>query len=152
MSFLKSEAEAAVVGTLMVVGVSIFIYVISVINPAKPTIYLLAWAFVAIPLVLVLTGWLAAEAAYYACLHHNRAIASAVLVTIISAIAGIGLWYFIALAIGVPEDMRLFSASLYKYGPAELGAFLIMYALNGAIGGIFHYFMLHGRECEVKKS
>ena len=152
MSFLKSEAEAAIVGTLMVVGISIVIYVISTIYPAKPIIYLLAWAFVAIPLVLVLTGWLAAEAAYYACLRHNRSIASAVLVTILSAIAGIGIWYFLAPVIGVPGQMRLFSASLNQYGPAELAAFIIMYALNGAIGGIFHYFMLHGRECEDKKA
>jgi hypothetical protein len=151
MSYPGGVIKATIAGTLMVVGVSFAVYLVSLLIPARPAIYFLAWAFMAIPLALIVTGWLAAQEAYFACLGHNRSIASAVGTALIAAIAGIALWMIIASLIGVPEQMRLFSASLSKYGYVELIVFMIAFALAGAIGGIFHYYTLKGRTCEIKR-
>lgn len=151
MNYIGGAIKAIIAGVLMVVVVSFAVYFISRLIPANPAVYFLAWAFVAVPLVLVVTGWLAAQEAYFACLGPNRSTASAVGAALISAIAGILLWTLIAPVIGVPEQMRLFSASLNQYGYIELIVFLVTYALAGAIGGIFHYFTLKGRKCEIRK-
>lgn len=152
MNYLGGAIKAIIAGVLMVVCVSFVVYLVSLLIPAKPVVYFLAWAFGAVPIALIVTGWLAAQEAYFACLGPNRSIASAVGAALISAIAGILLWIIIAPVIGVPEQMRLFSASMGKYDDIELIAFLITYALAGAIGGIFHYFTLQGRKCDIKKT
>ena len=152
MNYLGGAIKAIVAGVLLVAVASFTVYFVSRLVPANPTVYFLAWAFAAVPLALIVTGWLAAQEAYFACLGYNKSTASAVGAALIAAIVGILLWFLIAPVLGVPEQMHLFSASLDKYGPLELIVILITYALAGAIGGIFHYFTLKGRKCEVKNN
>ncbi|WP_424358202.1 hypothetical protein [Methanocella sp. MCL-LM] len=152
MSYPGGIIKAITAGVLMVVTVSFAVYFVSRLIPANPAVYFLAWAFAAVPLALIITGWLAAQEAYFACLGHNKSTASAVGAALIAAIVGIALWFLIAPVLGAPEQMRLFTASLDRYGPLELIVILITYALAGAIGGIFHYFTLKGRKCEVKNN
>ena len=152
MTFVGGAIKAIIAGILMVVTVSFAVYFVSRLIPANPAVYFLVWAFAAVPIALIVTGWLAAQEAYFACLGHNKSTASAVGAALISAIIGILLWFLIAPVLGVSEQMRLFSASLDKYGPLELIVILITYALAGAIGGIFHYFTLKGRKCEIRNN
>ncbi|WP_048198450.1 hypothetical protein [Methanocella arvoryzae] len=152
MSYPGGITKAIIAGVLMVAVVSFAVYFVSRLIPANQTVYFLAWAFGAVPLALILTGWLAAREAYFACLGPNSSTASAVGAALIAAIAGMLLWFLIAPMLGVPEQMRLFTDSLDRYGPLELIAILITYALAGAIGGIFHYFTLKGRKCETRNN
>lgn len=151
MNYIGGAIRAIIAGVVMVVTVSFAVYFVSRLIPANPAVYFLAWAFAAVPLALIVTGWLASQEAYFACLGPNASIASAVGAALIAATAGILLWYLIAPVLGVPEQMRLFSATPGQYGPLELIVILITYALAGAIGGIFHYFTLRGRKCEIRK-
>lgn len=151
MSFFGEQLKVALIGTLMVTIVSFGVYTFSQAYPAKTqAIYFIVWAFIAVPAVLVITGWMAAQAAYFAGLGPNQSIASTVVVALIAAMAGIGLWVLAAAAMGIPEHLRLFSASLERYEAAELITMLIMCAVYGAIGGIFHYFTLPGRAYDTK--
>ncbi len=144
MGFVDIALKTTVEGVLLVLIMSFVTYAVSLAVPAKPAIYFLVWAFVAVPLALIVTGWLATRAAHAAHLGPNKSTATAVGIALASAFLGIALWMLLESFLGVPVQVQLFSASLKTYGIAELITFVVTYALAGAIGGIFHYFTLQG--------
>jgi hypothetical protein len=150
MGFIAEVAKVAGAGILCVIAVSLAIYALSSLAPAKPAVYFLLWAFVLIPLALIVVGAFAARAAYYACLGPNRSIATAVAVAMITAVAGMGLWLAAVRLAGTPDYISLYLESLGADRYPELVFLLVVYALDGAMGGIVDYFISKGRTCETR--
>ena len=92
LGFVAEEIKVAVAGILLVSLLSIATNVLSWLSPASPAIYFFLWAFVLVPIALVVIGAFGAKAAYFACMGPNRSIALSVIVALVSAIGGTVLW------------------------------------------------------------
>lgn len=150
MGFIAEVARVTVAGITCILAVSSVVYAVSKLVPADPAIYFLLWAFVLIPLALIVIGALAARAAYYACFGPNKSIATAVIVALVSAILGMGLWLAAVRILGTPDYISLYLESVGVDRYPEFAFLLVAYALNGAIGGIVDYFISKGRQCEIR--
>jgi hypothetical protein len=150
MGLAAEEAKVAATGILSVTLVSVATYVLSRLFPASPALYFFLWAFILVPLVVMAIGALAARAAYFACLGPNKSIALSVTVALVAAIAGIGLWLLAGTRVVSPDYVSEFMRSVDSGNYFELVPLLIVYALAGAIGGVYDYYISRGRKCEIR--
>jgi hypothetical protein len=150
LGFVAEEIKVAVAGILLVSLLSIATNVLSWLSPASPAIYFFLWAFVLVPIALVVIGAFGAKAAYFACMGPNRSIALSVIVALVSAIGGTVLWMLASPVAVVPDSIGQYLSSREAGSYVDLAPLLIVYGLAGSIGGIYDYYISRGRPCEVR--
>jgi hypothetical protein len=134
MDFVTEEAKVATIGATAVFLASLAVLIVSRVAPAEPVLYFILLAFVVVPIILMVVGALAAKKAYFACLGPNKSVATATVVALISAIAGIAVWLVAGVAAGSEGYIRPYVSSLDFNGLMELAFLLVVYAVAGAIG------------------
>jgi hypothetical protein len=150
MGYASDVAKISLAGILSVVLVSLIAFGASRLFPAEPVLYFILWAFVLIPVALMIVGALGARAGYYACMGPNRSVITAVIVSLISALGGIALWLLAGPVTGSQDFVSLYLENLDARGYIELAFLLVVYAVSGTIGGIVDYFISKGRQCEIR--
>lgn len=151
MGFVAEEIKVAVAGILLVGLVSIATNVLSWLFPASSALYFLLWGFILVPVVLVAVGAFGAKAAYYACMGPNRSVALSVTVALVSAIGGTVLWMLVSPLAPAPDFIGEYIYNRGIEGYIELMPLLIVYALAGAIGGVYDYYISRGRKCDIDR-
>ncbi len=150
MSYIVDVAKISAAGIVSVILVSLAAFGASRLFPAEPIIYFILWAFVLVPVALMIVGALGARAGYYACMGPNRSVTTAVIVSLISALGGIALWLLASQVTGSQDFASQYLETLDARDYMELAFLLVVYALSGTIGGIVDYFISKGRVCETR--
>ncbi len=148
---LKDLALIVVAGIITVAILTAAVSAVSSYAPAKPAVYFILWAFVLVPIVLLIIGALAAREAYYACKGPNQSILVATVAALISAVAGTALWLWAGPVTGMQDFIGLYLKSINASGYDDFAYLLVVYALAGAIGGIVDYFLSQGRKCDINQ-
>ncbi|OPY28865.1 MAG: hypothetical protein A4E28_01252 [Methanocella sp. PtaU1.Bin125] len=152
MGFVAEEIKVAVAGILLVGLAALLANVLSRILPASSSLYFFLWAFVLVPVILLVVGAFGARAAYYACMSPNQSIALAVSAALVSAIGGTILWMLASPVAPGPDFIGEYLFNRDIGGYIELVPLLIVYALSGAIGGVYDYYISRGRQCEIDRN
>ncbi len=151
MKTLTDLASIVIAGIITVSIMTAAVSQVSYYAPAKPAVYFILWAFVLVPVVLLILGALAAREAYFACKGPNESILVATVAALVSAVAGIALWLWAGPASGMQDFIGLYLKSINVSGLDDFAYLLVVYALAGAIGGIVDYFISQGRKCDINQ-
>jgi hypothetical protein len=149
MKTLSDLILIVLAGIVAVAGVTSAVSLISYYAPAKPAIYFILWAFVLVPVVLLIVGALVAREAYFACRGPNESILASTVGALVSAVAGIALWLLARPAASMPDFIGKYMSTISADGYSDFAYLLVVYALAGAIGGIVDYYVSQGRRCEI---
>jgi hypothetical protein len=151
---MKTRIDLVLIVVAGIITVAVLTAAVSVASyyvPAKPAVYFIPWAFVLVPVVVLIIGALAAREAYYACKGPNQSVLVSTVAALIAAVGGIALWMWAGPATGLQDFIGLYLKSVHISGYDDLPFLLVVYALAGAIGGIVDYFLPRGRKCDINQ-
>lgn len=148
MTFRGETIKIAAVCITLVILLSGTVFMINAQFPGRSTLLFLAWAFVAVPVILLVTGAVVAKAAYYSCMGPNESVASAAVTGLISTFTGITLWVLIGTAARFNDPVSMRFGNMDFSSILELGVLVFMYTFMSAVGGVVYYFVAHGRMCK----
>lgn len=148
MTFKAEAIKITTACIALVISLAVAVFWISTQFPVKSTLLFMLWAFVAVPLLLLVTGAIVSKVAYFSCMGPNESVASAAIIGLLSTLVSIMVWIGVVKMTRISDPIGLYFRNLDMSSIFELGVLIFMYTFMSAVGGIVYYFVAHGRLCK----